>query len=167
LEEPKLILHFTPITYYEMLATDQRLDISITWRGATMTTRERYALSNDLRSSPVAEIASFWSIGLSVVTADGFLLISERGLTTVDRNAYGPAAAEGASRAKDSNALGAPNNFNAARRGMEEELGIPIQLEELTWLTFGANSVVCEYGLIGYVRSPFFLDEGQYGLADN
>jgi hypothetical protein len=159
LEEPKLILHFAPTTYYEMLATDQRLDIPITSRGVTMTTRERYVMSNDLRSSPVAEIASFWSIGLSIITADGYILIAERGATAVDRDAFGPAVAEGVSRAKDSTALGAPDNFRAACRGMEEELGIPLQSDELTWISFGANSAVCEYALIGCVRSAFSLDE--------
>lgn len=159
MEEPKLILHFAPVTYYEMLATDQRLDVPITQRGVTMTTRERYVISSDLRLGPIAEISSFWSIGLSIVTADGFMLIAERGATAVDRNAFGPAVAEGVSRIKDSTARGAPDNFMAARRGLEEELGIPLQPSELTWLSFGANSVVCEYALIGYVRSPFSLNE--------
>jgi hypothetical protein len=34
---------------------------------------------------------------------------------------------------------------------MAEELGIEIEPDELTWLSFGANSYLCEYGLIGRV----------------
>ena len=124
-----------------------------------MTTRERYVVDVDLRSAPIAEISTFWSIGLSLITADGFMLIAERGATAVDRHVFGPAVAEGVSRTKDSTALGAPDNVRAARRGVEEELGLPFDENELIWLGFGANAAVCEYALIGCIHSSFSLDE--------
>ncbi|MDQ6774317.1 MAG: helix-turn-helix domain-containing protein, partial [Candidatus Dormibacteraeota bacterium] len=49
LEEPKLVLHFAPTTYYRMLVTDQRLDVPLTWAGRTYTLRELYAAEIDLR----------------------------------------------------------------------------------------------------------------------
>jgi hypothetical protein len=39
LEESKLILHFAPTTYYEMLATDRRLDIPLTRRAGRFQDR--------------------------------------------------------------------------------------------------------------------------------
>lgn len=87
------------------------------------------------------------------------MLIAERGATAVDPNTFGPAVAEGVSRVKDGTANGAPDNFGAARRGMDEELGIPLQPNELTWINFGANSALGEYALIGCVHSSFSYDE--------
>lgn len=79
LEEPKLVLHFGPTTYYRMLATDQRLDVPMTYGGRTFTLRERYGAGVDLRVSPVPQLATHWGVGLAVVTVDHRLLISERG----------------------------------------------------------------------------------------
>jgi hypothetical protein len=70
-----------------------------------------------------------------------------------------PSVAEGATRAKDGRPDGAPDHFSTAARGMVEELGVPLQPEELTWLSFGANSFLCEYGLVGRVDSPFTADQ--------
>jgi hypothetical protein len=159
LEEPKLVLHFAPTTYYRMLATDQRLDVPMTFGGRTFTLRERYAAGVDLRVAPVPELATHWGVGLAVVTADHQLLISERGNTAVDPHIFFPSVAEGATRAKDGDENGVPNHFNTARRGMEEELGVPLTGEELTWLSFGANAYLCEYALIGRVDTPFTVEE--------
>src|SRR4029077_15390416 len=62
LEEPKLVLHFAPTTYYRMLATDPRLDVPITYSGRTFTLRERFASGTDLRVAPVAELATHWGV---------------------------------------------------------------------------------------------------------
>lgn len=159
LEEPKLVLHFAPTTYYRMLATDQRLDVPMTFGGRTFTLRERYGAGVDLRVAPVPEVATHWGVGLAVLTADHFLLVSERGNTAVDPHIYFPSVAEGATRAKDGDENGAPNHFSTARRGMEEELGVPLTGDELTWLSFGANAYLCEYALIGRVDTPFTVEE--------
>jgi transcriptional regulator with XRE-family HTH domain len=150
-EEPRLVLHFEPTTYFRMLVTDQRLDVPLTAGGRTYTLRERYAANVDLRVAPVPELATHWGVGLSVVTADRQLLIAQRGNTAVDPYVYFPAMAEGASRAHDAAPNGAPDHDRIAIRGMAEELGIEIEPDELTWLSFGANSYLCEYGLIGRV----------------
>lgn len=159
LEEPKLVLHFTPTTYHRMLATDQRLDVPMTYGGRTFTLRERFASGVDLRVAPVAELATHWGVGLAVVTADHALLVSERGNTAVDPHIFFPSVAEGATRAKDSGENGAPDHFTTARRSLEEELGILLTQEELTWLSFGANTYLCEYALIGRVDTPFTVEE--------
>ncbi len=158
-EEPRLVLHFRPTTYFTMLATDQRLDVPFTAGGRTQTLRERYATDVDLRVAPVQELATHWGVGLAVVTRDGRLLVSERGNTAVDPNICFPAVAESASRAMDSGPAGAPDQWSIAQRGVREELGIQISPDELAWLSFGANSYLCEYGLIGLVRSSESLDQ--------
>jgi hypothetical protein len=159
LEEPRLVLHFGPTTYYRMLATDQRLDVPLTVGGRTFTLRERYAAGVDLRVAPVAELATQWGVGIAVVTADHFVLVSERGNTAVAPHVFFPAVAEGATRALDTATNGAPDHARLAARGIEEELGVPLRPEELTWLSFGANSCLCEYALIGRVDTPFTVEE--------
>jgi transcriptional regulator with XRE-family HTH domain len=158
-EAPRLILHFSPTTYYRMLATDQRLDVPITVGGRTYTPRERYAADVNLRVSPVAELATHWGVGLAVITSDNKLLVSERGNTAVDPHVYFPAVAEGATTAMDAAPNGAPDHFKVASRGVLEELGVPLSPDELIWLSFGANSYLCEYGLIGRVDSPYSYDQ--------
>jgi transcriptional regulator with XRE-family HTH domain len=159
LEEPKLVLHFAPTTYYRMLATDQRLDVPMTFGGRTFTLRERYGAGVDLRVAPVPELATHWGVGLAVVTADHFLLVSERGNTAVDPHIFFPSVAEGATRAMDGGENGAPDHFSTASRGMGEELGVPLGRGELTWLSFGANAYLCEYALVGRVNTPFTVEE--------
>ena len=159
LEEPRLVLHFAPTTYFRMLATDQHLDVQETHAGRTYTLREMYASKADLRVRPVAEFATHWGVGLGVITADNLFLISERGNTAVDAHVYFPSIAEGATRAKDSAGNGAPDHFSIARRGMQEELGVDLHQSELTWLSFGANAVLCEYALIGRVDSKYTSEE--------
>jgi hypothetical protein len=159
LEEPKLGLRFAPTDFFRMLVTDQRLDVPLTAAGRTYTLRERYAADADLRVAPVPELATHWGVGLSVVTADGWLLVSERGNTAVDPHVYFPAVAEGATRPLDMTATGAPDHFSTARRGVLEELGVELLPSELTWLSFGANSYLCEYALIGKVDTKHTFDE--------
>jgi len=158
-EEPKLILHFAPTDFFRMLVTDQRLDVPLTAAGRTYTLRERYAADVDLRVAPVPELATHWGVGLSVVTADNWLLVSERGNTAVDPHVFFPAVAEGATWPLDMTASGTPDQFNIARRGVLEEMGVQLRPEELTWLSFGANSYLCEYALIGRIDTAHTFSE--------
>jgi transcriptional regulator with XRE-family HTH domain len=158
-EDCRLVLHFTPTTYFRMLVTDQRLDVPLTSGGRTYTLRERYAQHADLRIAPVPELATHWGVGISVVTADRQILVAQRGNTAVDPHVFFPAMAEGASRHHDAAANGAPDHDHIAVRGMREELGIEIEPDQLTWLSFGANSFLCEYGLIGRVDTDMTAAE--------
>jgi len=88
----------------------------------------------------VPELATHWGVGLSVITADRQLLIAQRGKHRSRSLCLLPAMAEGASRAHDAAPNGAPDHDRIAIRGMAEELGIEIEPNELTWLSFGANS---------------------------
>ena len=113
----------------------------------------------DLRVEAVPEFSTHWGVGLSVVTSDNYLVFSRRGRTAVGAHTFYPSVAESADRVADSDSAGAPKHFNIARRGVEEELGIPLLPKELTWLSFGANSVLCEFALIGVVHTSSTFDE--------
>lgn len=157
-EDPRLILHFTPTRYVRMLATELRVDEPLFDR-PPRTIRERFG-EVDLRTDVVKEVATFWGIGLAVVTSDRQFVVAERGRLAEAPGVLWPAVGEGASRAKDEDpATRAPDHFKIAQRGMQEELGIPLEREELTWLSLGANSVDLAFGLIGRVDCPFRFDE--------
>lgn len=159
-EAQRLVLHFTPTTFFRMLVTDQRLDTL--GPSGSQTLRETFARDIDLRTAPVPELATHWGVGLTVVTKDKYLLVSERGNTAVDAGVFFPAVAEGGSLTKDADpSTGAPDHENIAARGVEEELGAPLGPGELTWLSFGANAKLCEFALIGRVDTRFTFDELQ------
>src|SRR5262249_43643701 len=136
-----------------------RLDVPLVADGRAYTLRERYASEVDLRRAPVPEFATYWGVGLSVITADGLLLVTERGNTAVAPNAFSPSVAEIALRAADSTADGAPDHLGTARRGLLEELGVELAGDEVTWLSLGANTYTCGYALIGRVNSNHTLSE--------
>lgn len=60
--------------------------------------------------------------------------------------------AEGSSRPVDANDRQIPHPTRTAIRGIAEELEIDVQAEDIHWISFGANTVLCEYGLIGWIR---------------
>lgn len=160
-EEPKLILHFRPTTRHRALVTDERLDVPLTAGGRTFTLRERYAADVDLRSQPVPELATRWGVGLSVVTADGMLVVVERD----DRSEYWPAVAAGSVRSLDGGPDGVPDHFATARRAMREELAFELRPGELTWLSFGADAHTCAYSLVGRVEAPCTLADLENGRS--
>lgn len=159
-EDPRLILHFTPTQYARMLATELRVDDAM-FDEPPYTLRERFG-NVDLRSDVVREVATFWGVGLSLITSDRQIVVAERGKLAEAPGVLWPSVGEGASRAKDEDAATrAPDHFKIAQRGMQEELGVPLGRNELTWLSLGANSVDLAFGLIGRVDSPFRFDEIQ------
>lgn len=153
-EEPVLSLRFRPTDYFSMLVTDQALDEPVQVDGQTTTLRELFAAHVDLAVRPVPEFATHFGIALQVVTADGQTVFSERGRTAVDAFVFFPSVAEGSARPVDAGPKGGPDPYRTAVRGAAEELGIDVPAEAIRFLSFGANAVLCEYGLIGvaYVR---------------
>ena len=150
-EEPSLHLSFRPTDYFTMLVTDNMLDEPIVVDNVKTTLRKRYAERVDLMYSPVPEFATHFGVGIMVVTADGKIIFSERGPTAVDAFVFFPSVAEGSSRPVDAGSNGRPDPYRTAVRGVAEELGIEISPDQVKFLSFGANAVLCEYALCGVV----------------
>jgi transcriptional regulator with XRE-family HTH domain len=151
LEEPRLILHFRPTTRYRALVTGERLDVPLTAGGRTYTLRERYAAAAELREAPVPELATLWRVGLGVVTADGWPLVSECREPAAGGCEYLPAVAAVPVRVLAAAPDGTPDHFATCRRAVLEELGVELRPDELRWLSFGADSCLCQYALVGRV----------------
>lgn len=150
-EEPSLNLSFRPTDYFMMLSTDNMLDEPIVVDNVKTTLRKRYAERVNLMYSPVPEFATHFGVGIMVVTADGKIIFSERGPTAVDAFVFFPSVAEGSSRPVDAAPNGGPDPYRTAVRGLAEELGLEISPDQVKFLSFGANAVLCEYALCGVI----------------
>ncbi|MGB9793379.1 MAG: hypothetical protein ACPLTR_12530 [Thermacetogeniaceae bacterium] len=151
-EEPVLHLSFRPTDYFTMLVTDNMLDEPIIVDNVKTTLRKRYAERVDLMYSPVPEFATHFGVGIMVITGDNKIIFSERGPTAVDAFVFFPSVAEGSSRPVDAGPNGGPDPYRTAVRGIAEELGIEVSPDQVKFLSFGANAVLCEYALCGVVH---------------
>ncbi len=158
-ESPRLHLAFRPTDYFSMLASDQSLDVPLVHQGQKTTMRQEFASRVDLFTRPVPELATHFGIALQIVTKDGYTVFSERGKTAVDSHVFFPSVAEGCSRPADADDRQAPDVYRTAVRGVLEELGIEINRDSVEWISFGANAVLCEYGLIGTVEVDCTVDD--------
>jgi hypothetical protein len=154
-----LYLTFRPTDYFTMLATDHRLDDPIVVDGAPTTLRETYAKDVDLRIHPVDEFATHFGVAIQIVTSDNLMIISERGNTAVDAGVFFPSVAEGGSRPVDGDDRQVPHPNRIAVRGIYEELAVEVLTDEINWVSFGANAVLCEYGMIGWVRTQLSWEQ--------
>lgn len=158
-EEPILRLHFRPTDYYHMLVTDHQLDKPVVIGSQNTTLRREFAANVDLMVRTVREFATHFGIALMIVTSDGFTFFSERGRTAVDAFTFFPSVAEGSCRPLDQGQAGAVDPYRTAVRGAAEELGIELAPEQIEFLSFGANAVLCEYGLIGIAHVSLTADQ--------
>jgi len=151
-ELPLLHLNFRPTDYFTMLATDHALDEPMVIDGQQTTLRQAYAKDVDLRVHPVDQFATHFGVAIQVVTSDNLMIVSERGDTAVDANVLFPSVAESGSRPVDGDDRQVPHPNRTATRGIYEELAIELSPNDINWISFGANAVLCEYGMIGWVR---------------
>jgi|GEM_PF-6973806 len=143
-ETPLLRLRFGPTDYFTQIVTDLNTSDPI---------RNRYAEATNIAERPVPEFASILGVNLSLITADGYLIVSER-----SRHAYLAAGrlhtsvAENILRPTDAGLNGAPDPFRAAARGAYEELGIRIDFQKLEFGAFGVEPTLCQYSLFAAQR---------------
>jgi hypothetical protein len=74
-EDPMLHLRFARTGYFRGQVTNWRLDRPYPIDGEWTTLRRKWAASADLRTAPVEQLANVWGVILSVISADGWLLL--------------------------------------------------------------------------------------------
>ncbi len=150
-EVPILRLRFGPTDYFTQIVTDLN---------TANPARNRYAEATSLTEKPVAEFARILGVNLSLITADGFLIVSER-----SKHAYlaggrlHTSVAENILRPVDAGIEGAPDPFRAAARGAHEELGIQLDTRSLEFGAFGVEPTLCQYSLFSAHRIPQTRDD--------
>jgi hypothetical protein len=150
-EIPILRLKFGPTTYFEQIVTDLNINNPV---------RDRLARGAKLAEKPVEEFSSILAINLSLVTKDGFLVVSERSSKAhVAGNTLHTSVGENMIRPTDANSQGSPDPFRAAIRGAQEELGIEIDYKDVKFIAFGVHPLLCQYSLLGWVQINYTRDQ--------
>lgn len=158
IEAPLLILRLRPSDYYTFLATASSIDDHIRANdGKTITVRDKY-LRNLHYESPIPEFASAFPLNLSVITNDGYILMSKRAIEGIGGYAdhIYPAINECVNPISDRSASGTLSLFATAQRAASHELNIQIEEDELLFFTVGVDTRWYYYGLTGTIRSKTF-----------
>lgn len=158
IEDPLLILRLRPSDYYTFLATAMSLDEAIhTEEGKATTVRDKYLRSLDY-ASPMPEFASAFAIQTSMITSDGYFVVSKRAMEGICSypGYLAPAINECVNPISDRSANGAISLFATTQRGASHELNIEITEDELVFFTVGADTRWYMYTLTGLIRSKSF-----------
>lgn len=147
-ESMTLGLWLKPRDHYTGLATRRCLD-----RPAF---REKY-LPDDW-SVPVVEMSCSLGIDITVISSDGYALLTQRGQhQSVHQNMFHTSISEAVSPSLDRSATGRePDLYQSAQRGITEELGLHEPLDfaiaDIQLLSFSVDTQYALYGLHGMVR---------------
>ncbi len=145
-EVPVLRLLFGPTDYFSQKVTDLSIGNPV---------RERYARNTDITQRPVPEFSSILGVNLNIITVDGYLVIAERSnQTDVAAGKLHTSVAENMLRPTDAGTNGAPDPFRCAVRGVQEELGLVLNIDNVEFTAFGVQPELCQYSLIGSARVP-------------
>ena len=143
-EIPVLRLKCGPTDYFTQIITDLNINNPV---------RERYAKATRLTDHPVPEFASCIGVSLNLITKDGFLVVAERSQHTyVAGGKLHSSVAENFLRPTDGGSDGAPDPVRCALRGTQEELGIQLNYQDMTFSTFILALDYCQYYFIGTVQ---------------
>ena len=119
-EAPAVTFTFQSSDYFTFAASQQ---LDRVMRDGT-TLRKRHLEGNDVLSVPPFMSSSF-GINVAVATADGLILFSKRsGRVGTGQHMWNSSANEALSRSLDSQGRSAPDLYDVARRGLEEELAL-------------------------------------------
>lgn len=140
-EVPNLRLRFGPTDYFSQIVTDLNVGDPV---------REKYLASADpITERPVPEFSTILGVNLNIITADNYLVITERSRQAkVAGGRLHTSVGENLLRPKDSGVSYAPDPFLALTRGANEELGILLDKDEIVFRTFTVIPDFCQYSLI-------------------
>ncbi len=148
-EHMKLNLWFHPTDYYTILAKNRCLKEN--------AFREKYILGYDWEI-PFPSLPIPVGIGLSLLTADGYILFAQReGHLGVRPGYFMTSVEEGLSRPLDRSTISdAPDVYRCACRGLFEELGLientDFSVSDILFLGFGLDTEYYMCGLRGFMK---------------
>lgn len=151
-EHPQLTLTFRPTDYFTFQATVMSLDT----KGkdpSEPTLREKYLQKHD-PFEPIPFLSNGFGIALVLMTGDKKLIFGRRSNTTGARpGELDVSVVEGVHPIIDSSSSGAaPDLFQTAIRGAQEEVGITLHQSDIAFLGFGVDMQYYQWNLIGMGR---------------
>jgi hypothetical protein len=153
-EHLEVIFTFFPTDYFTFQATVMSLDVNLADPPAVVTMRQKHLEGQDI-ADPKPFLANGFGVALTVITKDNKILLSRRHHTTGARSGeLDTSVVEGIHPVFDrlSNARG-PDLYRTAIRGADEELGIDLMQEEITFLGFGVDAEYYQWNMIGVART--------------
>ncbi|RZK43676.1 MAG: hypothetical protein EOO90_01925 [Pedobacter sp.] len=155
-EEPVLRIHLKRSNYFMFLAIVNRLDEKFTDTNGSLTTiRQKYISGN--YKEPVPQLAPVFAIQMSLITNDGYFLVTKRASKGVAgyANHLAPAVNECLHPIKDK-LLGEISILATVIRSAKEELNIEISESEIKFFTMGVDQAEYMYTLTGVIECKEF-----------
>lgn len=166
-ETPAIALTFQSADHFTFAAS-QQLD-RVMSDGTTL--RKRYLANDDVLSVP-AFISSSFGMNIAVVTADNLVMFSKRsGHVGTQPHTWNSSANEALSRSLDSQGRSAPDLYDVARRGLEEELALDRSEYRLEMLGVSIDRGRHQWGclfvaFLKELRGDAFLERLSRGVPD-
>ncbi len=143
-ETPLLRLVFGPTDYATEKVTDQN---------EGHIKRNILARNVDVTIEPVPQFASILAVNINIITADNYLVISDRNpIADTAGGQLHTSCGENFKRPDDAGENKAPDPFKCALRGIEEELALDLNPNDIIYTHFGVQKKICQYSLIGYSK---------------
>jgi len=152
-ENPGVTFTLRPADYYTFQATVMSLDQNLLKPPANLTLRQKYLQTQDL-TRPIPFLANGFGVTLVVITGDRKLILSRRQDVTGARvGELDASIAEGVHPVLDrSSKYRGPDLYRTAIRGAQEELGIALVEDEITFLGFGVDTEYYQWGMLGVAQ---------------
>lgn len=152
-ENLEVVFTFRPTDYHTFQATVASLDQNLLKPPAILTLRQKYLQTQDL-TQPIPFLANGFGIVLVIITSDQKLILSYRQDGTGSRaSELDVSVVEGVHPVLDrSNKYRGPDLYRTAIRGAQEELGIALVQDEITFLGFGVDTEYYQWNILGVAR---------------
>lgn len=152
-EDLEVVLTLRPTDYFTFQATVANLD-DILPESAHLTLRQKYLDNHDL-SQPIGFLANGFGVAMVIFTSDQKLLLYRRHETTGVRSGQIDASVvEGVHPTLDRSITHrGPDLYHTAIRGAEEELGIELVQDQITFLGFGVDLEYYQWNMLGVARA--------------
>lgn len=143
-DEERLVLElwFRPSDYFTFQAAQMGLS-----DGEAQQVYQRYG---DWLT-PISYLSNSFGINITLITADHYVVIAQRGKDVGSRpGQFGASANEALSRLLDrGTASYAPDIYRCALRGLTEELGLELSINDIALLSFGVDTRYSQWGILG------------------
>ncbi len=147
-----------PTDYYTFQATVASLDKNLMGSSPPVTLRQKYLHGLDLEalSEPIPFLANGFGVTLIVITKDRKLIFSYRSTDTgIRAGELDVSVVEGIHPTLDRSTFHhGPDLYRTAIRGAQEELGLELLQNDITFLGFGVDLEYYQWNVIGIARCP-------------
>lgn len=157
-ENMRVRLTFSPSNYYTFIALNRNLDKNLI-DGETI--RSKY-ISNQPLDKPIVQLANGFGVAIVLITSDNKVILTKRSNSSgVRPGELDVSVVEAVHMPSDMGAGGSlkgPDLYKTATRGIEEEIGINIDTQNIKLLGYGVDYQYYQWNMIGIAECNFTKD---------